>query len=274
MRRELMLALPLLLLTRPLGAQVSRFAGTWAFRVAGDDPGSGVATADSLGTIRGSGSTTYAGPITLAGTVGADGAMALTASPSGVVSTTATFSGRADASGHASGTWINRDANMSGTWRATRRATPVEPATGISCEAGSGPVPSDRFSPVQVSASYTPATQRVHLTFVARTPGPAVEHWLLAVHAVPVTGVGAAPIVNQPGFVSTISHRNPGQGSPDRRTARGTLTLTALSGPVGGGPGRMSGTLDMEADPYRVRCRFDLRATFSPANARRPGTTP
>jgi hypothetical protein len=78
-------AMPVVWKTPSASAQtdLSPFVGRWDFTSVGDDPGSGRASVDNDGNITGNGSTRFAGPITITGTVTPDGSFAFTGSPTG-----------------------------------------------------------------------------------------------------------------------------------------------------------------------------------------------
>lgn len=100
-------------------SDMSSYAGKWSAQFTGGDNGAVNVVVANDGSVTGSGTSSLAGKITVSGQIAHDGKTVLFAT-SGGASTSATFTGTASMNGTANGVWTNKEANLNGTWNATR----------------------------------------------------------------------------------------------------------------------------------------------------------
>ena len=221
------------------------YAGTWEFAISGDDQGKGTAVIDAQGHISGVGAAAKLNePLLVSGQVEPDGKANFTASPRGNASSGATFSGQLVSTGRGTGRWQNTAVGLSGRWTAQRTSTEQKD------------LPTQQTFECQIDgrSSNDPGARADLLTDVKG--GPAyfrVVSILRDVYSMDVKarrsgGAGVAPIVNDPGWSTSLRINK----HTDRMEGHWTFSSLDMAAK------RATGVVEFRAGSHSGSCRFAL----------------
>lgn len=220
------------------------YAGTWQFTISGGDDGKGTAVVDEQGRIQGLGGSSKSPlPLMLSGQIEAGGNTQFTATPKGMSSGGATFSGKLEASGQGKGKWQDAGSGLSGAWAAVRQTQAKEDLPTqqtFRCEI-------DGRTTDDPQARADLMTSKSGLPFF-RVISIVQDQYAMDVKARrdPVPGTGE--IVNEPGWSTRLTIARHSDKMNGRWNFR-TLDMQSK---------RATGTLEFEAGAHRGTCRFDL----------------
>lgn len=220
------------------------YAGTWQFTISGGDDGKGTAVVDEQGRIQGlGGSSKSPQPLMLSGQIEAGGNTQFTATPKGMTTGGASFTGKLEASGQGKGQWKDAGSGLSGVWAAARRSQTKEDLPTqqtFRCEID-GRVTDDPQARADLM------TSKNGLPFF-RVISILEDQYSMDVKARREPVPGAGEIVNEPGWSTRLRIAKHSDKMSGRWNFR-TLDMQAK---------RATGTLDFEAGAHRGSCRFDL----------------
>jgi hypothetical protein len=220
------------------------YAGTWQFTISGGDDGKGTAVVDEQGRIQGLGGSSKSPlPLMLSGQIEASGNTQFTATPKGMSSGGATFSGKLEASGQGKGKWQDAGSGLAGAWAAVRQTQAKEELPTqqtFRCEID-GAVTNDPQARADLM------TSKSGLPFF-RVLSNVEDQYSMDVKARRDPVPGAAEIVNEPGWSTKLRIARHSDKMNGRWNFR-TLDMQSK---------RATGTLEFEAGAHRGTCRFDL----------------
>lgn len=222
------------------------FKGTWNFTIGGGDTGSGTATVNEQGLIKGIGASKLTQlPIEISGQVEADGKTNFTAAPRGMTSTGAKFSGQLTAAGAGQGQWKNPGVGLAGSWTAQRATDVVEALPTqqrFDCD-----VDGMKFSNPEARADVIVDTRSNKADFrvISILPNARVS---MDVKTVEATHPGIYEIVNNPGWSTRLEVEHKG----GRMTGNWDFKTLSISGK------RASGVVNFKAPGHMGYCQFDL----------------
>lgn len=222
------------------------FKGTWDFTISGDDTGSGTATVNEQGLIKGIGASKLTQlPIEITGQVEPDGKTSFTAAPKGMTSTGARFAGQLSAGGDGQGQWKNQSVGLAGNWIAKRKTDVVEALPTqqrFDCE-----VDGMKFSNPEARADVIvdKRSNKADFRVISILPNPKVS---MDVKTVEANHPGAYEIVNNPGWSTRLEVDHKG----GRMTGNWDFKTLNLSSK------RASGVVNFKAPGHAGYCQFDL----------------